>query len=470
MRREIDCAVVGAGFAGLCAANTLQSAGASVAVLEARDRLGGRTAPGELAGLSIDMGGMWLGPTQTRLTALVQDVGAELYAQPIEGRGHVHINGRPARIPKDAVENAIPVLPRLELLRLQYLLDRLTRQISLDEPWAGAGAASLDRLTVTAWAERHVWTRSVRALIAQVCRTLLCAEPEEVSMLFFLFYLQAGGGLDVLLGMRGDGAQAHMVKGSIHRVAVELGRRLARPVHLGSPVRAVVERDAGVVVRTDEGEVEARYAVIATPPGLAERILFEPRLSPQKAGLLSRQKMGSCIKVWIAYERPFWREQGSNALLLSDRDDFTPITDATPPGTELGILAGFFDAEPARRWTGRSPEERRAEVVETLRRDLGDEALTPVDYAEKDWCEDPWSEGCYGAFMGPGTMTEFGPALRAPHGRVHLGGDGDRHGVVGIHRGGHPLGRTGGGRRARAIEPRACAAHRAADGRGGVAR
>jgi monoamine oxidase len=334
----------------------------------------------------------------------------------------MHINGRPSRIPEDAVEYSIPVLPRLELLRLQFMLNRLTKRISLDKPWAGAGATALDRLSVADWAKRNVWTAAVRSLVVQICRTLLCAEPEEVSMLFFLFYLHSGGGLEVLLGMRDEGGQANLVQGSMHRIAVELGRRLTRPVHFSSPVRAVVQRNNGVVVRTDTGEVEASYVIMATPPGLAARIHFEPELSDQKAGLLSRQKMGSCIKVCLAYERPFWREQGSNALFMSDYDAFTPIVDVTPPDTKLGVLVGFFDAEPARIWTSRSPEERRAEVLETLRRDLGDEALRPVDYVEKDWCEDPWSEGCYGASMGPGTMTEFGPSLRLPEGRIHWAG------------------------------------------------
>ena len=151
-------------------------------------------------------------------------------------------------------------------------------------------------------------------------------------------------------------------------------------LRLGDPVRAVLQIDTGVVVRTDTGDVEARYAILTTPPGLTEHIAFQPPLTEQKASLISRQKMGSCIKVWVAYERPFWRDQGSNALFLSDSDDFTPITDATPPGSDIGVLAGFFDAAPARRWTHvwsgyiegaiRSGERAATEVLERLAQEV----------------------------------------------------------------------------------------------------
>lgn len=422
MTRDVDCVVVGAGFAGLVAARDLEAGGASVRVLEARERVGGRSAPGQVAGLTMDVGGMWLGPTQTRITALAREMGATLYAQPLAGRGHVHVNGRPARIPGDAVEYAVPFLQRLELLRLQIQLDRLTKRMRLDAPWAGARAAELDGLSVADWAARSIWTATIRALLKQVCRTLLCAEPEEVSMLFFLFYLHSGGGLEALLGMQGEGGQAQLVQGSMHGIALGLARSLTRPVHFRSPVRALVQRDESVVVRTDEGEVHAGYVILATPPGLARTLHFEPGLDAAKAGLLAGQTMGACIKAYVAYERPFWRAQGSNGLFMSDRDAFTPVVDVTPPDTELGVLVGFFDAEPARAWTGRTPEERRQEVLETLRRELGDEALRPIDYVEKDWCQDPWSEGCYGASMGPGTLSAHGPALRPPHGRIHWAG------------------------------------------------
>ncbi|HKD63402.1 MAG TPA: FAD-dependent oxidoreductase [Candidatus Acidoferrales bacterium] len=62
--KRADVIVVGAGFAGLTAARNLMREGRRVVVLEARDRVGGRVKAGKLAGHSVDVGGMWVGPTQ----------------------------------------------------------------------------------------------------------------------------------------------------------------------------------------------------------------------------------------------------------------------------------------------------------------------------------------------------------------------------------------------------------------------
>jgi monoamine oxidase len=71
---EVDVVVIGAGLAGLVAARDLQRAGRSVVVLEARDRVGGRTLNQELGGGKVvEAGGQWIGPTQDRLAALADE-------------------------------------------------------------------------------------------------------------------------------------------------------------------------------------------------------------------------------------------------------------------------------------------------------------------------------------------------------------------------------------------------------------
>src|SRR6516164_9071562 len=92
--RTADVIVVGAGFAGLAAAKALQAAGVEPVVVEARDRVGGRTCPGSIAGLTIDLGGMWVGPTQTTLDALAREYGVKTYPQYITGKSAIELNGK----------------------------------------------------------------------------------------------------------------------------------------------------------------------------------------------------------------------------------------------------------------------------------------------------------------------------------------------------------------------------------------
>ncbi|CAN0383919.1 unnamed protein product, partial [Phaeothamnion confervicola] len=83
-----DVCVVGAGYAGLAAAYRLKQAGAKVIVLEARNRVGGRSLTQQMQGGGwVDYGGQWVGPTQDRFYALIKEMGAETYPSPDFGKG-----------------------------------------------------------------------------------------------------------------------------------------------------------------------------------------------------------------------------------------------------------------------------------------------------------------------------------------------------------------------------------------------
>jgi monoamine oxidase len=132
--------------------------------------------------------------------------------------------------------------------------------------------------------------------------------------------------------------------------------------------------------------------------------------------------MGSVIKIWISYSTPFWRARGFSGLFSSDVAAFGPAFDVTPPGTTAGILAGFFDARNSVEWSGRSSDERRAEVVRCLKGAFGAEAGAPSEYVEKNWTQERYSLGCYTGTLGPGSMTQFGPNLRESIGRIFFAG------------------------------------------------
>ena len=102
---------------------------------------------------------------------------------------------------------------------------------------------------------------------------------------------------------------------------------------------------------------------------------------------------------------------------------FVPVTfDNSPPSGTPGVLMGFLEAQEARVWVRRTPEERRQAVLGCLVRYFGQEAATPVDYVEKDWMAEEFTRGCYGAHFTPGVWTGYGEALREAVGRIHWAG------------------------------------------------
>jgi monoamine oxidase len=132
--------------------------------------------------------------------------------------------------------------------------------------------------------------------------------------------------------------------------------------------------------------------------------------------------MGACIKCMAFYEEPFWRAAGLSGSAVSDPGPLSIIFDNSPPDGSPGIVVGFLEGHWARELGRAGPEERRAAVLENLARLFGPQAAGPERYMERNWTDEEWSRGCYVGYTGPGVLTAYGPALRAPIGPVHWAG------------------------------------------------
>lgn len=419
---QADVVVVGAGFSGLTAARHLHWAGLNVVVLEARDRVGGRTMAGRLAGLRIDLGGMWAGPAQTELLALADEFGVRRYPQPLEGKNIIELAGKVSMAEREDYVSARSPAARQQHGELLGRIEALAAQMPAEEHWAWDRAAEYDGLTLSHWLTHVQALPEVRQDIGISCRALLCAEAHQVSFLHFVFYIKSGGGFASLTTST-HGAQKWLFEGGVHQIADRLAQTLPSDcVRLSCPVREIRRHGQGVQVIADGVSVQARSVIVAVPPTLAGRIAYTPALDAQRDGLTQRLAMGSAIKCFLAYERPFWREAGFNGLVLSDATTFSPIFDVSPPMQGNGVLCGFIDGPAAVEASRRGAAWRRERFVAEVAHWFGPQAHNVLDYTDQDWMSEPFSVGCYGGYAAPGTWPLYGAALRRPQGAIFWAG------------------------------------------------
>lgn len=419
MSEPLDVIVVGAGISGLVAARTLVEAGASAIVLEARERVGGRTLSQPLGRDVVDLGAQWLGPTQDRMLRLAAELGIDTFPQPHKGRKVLWLGGRRSEYSGLVPRLGLPAL--LETgLQLQRL-ERLARRVPLERPWESPRAVAWDGLSVAAWMDRALWTRGARSMLTIGAEMILAAEPEEISFLFFLLYLHSGGGLRRLAEVR-DGAQQTRIVGGAQRFALRLAQRLGERVQLGRPVQAIRQDAGGVTIEAAGSSHRARRAILAIPPALAGRIAFEPELPQTRQRLQQNMPMGSLIKCVAAYDAPFWTEAGLSGEAISDTGLVRAVFDDSSHDGKQSALVAFVAGKEARRAGGLEPEERRRQVIECLVRLFGERARQVSAYVDMDWRAEPWSAGCYEGFLPPGVLTAAGMALREPCGRIHFAG------------------------------------------------
>ena len=419
MGDRVDVVVVGAGLSGLYAARKLRAQGKSVAVIEARERVGGRTRTEQFGDARFDLGGQWVGPGQERVRALAGELGIKTFPTYTDGKKILEAEGKVSTYKRSIASMSIPNLIQMQGA-LSYL-SRVQKRISAAAPMSAEDAEALDGETLETWRARFVKSSKISAVMDAAIRSIFGAEPRELSALYFLMYMNAGGGTLSHTETRGGAQQDRFVPGA-QSISVALAQELGDSLILGAPVRKLVQSGDGVDAVCDNQTISGRLALVAVPPPLAGRIDYEPRVSVGRDQLTQRFAMGAAVKVLVTYERAFWREAGFSGEVLSSDGPLSVVYDNTSHDELQPALVGFVVGNQARQWSAQPLSDRRRRVINALKRYFGDEAESIQEYHELDWGAEPWSRGCPVGGLPPGVLTNSFAHLRKPEGRIHWAG------------------------------------------------
>ena len=418
-----DVLIVGAGAAGLTAANDLRKAGLSVAVLEARDRVGGRLWTDVIDGAMLEIGGQWVSPDQDALIDTVAELGLETYSRYREGDSvYVGPDGQSHRFTGEM----FPVSAETErvIADITERLDAMVAEIDPDKPWEHPNAAEWDSVTWDAWLRAQTDDdEAVRNLAFATGSAMLTKPTHAFSLLQSLLMAASAGSYSHLVDA--DFILDKRVVGGLQQVPIRLAERLGDDVFLNQPVRTLEWGDPStgsgaqfVRATTDDLTVTARFAILAHAPVLYDRISFVPPLPRRQHQLHQHLSMGFVIKVHAVYDRPFWREQGLSGTAFSPYELSHEAYDNTNHGDERGTLVGFVSDRNADGVFELSAEERKERILESLSHYYGPEAKNPVVYYESDWGSEEWTRGAYAASFDMGGLHRYGADLRTPVGPI----------------------------------------------------
>jgi len=412
-------AVIGAGFAGLCAAYELRRRNYDVTVFEARDRIGGHVhSMSDFARGKVVEGGAELIGTNHPLWMYYWSQ-FTLGMSPVNDykNAPIRIGGRPLTF--DESQALLDDMDR-------YLgeLNRLASTVKAFTPWTSRHAAKLDQMSLEDWRQsRRCRTDAQQTACDAVVQQLVVDngfEARAQSLLGVLAMIKGHGGQRYW-----DDTEVYRCCGGNRQLALAFVRRLPKgSVRLQHVLTAIEQTDSGVRISVKPPRRKPRDLVfddviVTAPPTVWGR--FQAKGEELRTLFGGAPRLGANIKALMRFDRRFWQEFASSPTLTDDRGpvDLTWET-SEADGEPQFTLVAFSGANHATTLT------RARRPLALVRRQLE----TPYPGISKDmhaftlmrWPDDPWSRGSY-YFPKPGEVTRFGPIWHRGHRGVHLAGE-----------------------------------------------
>jgi len=400
--------VIGGGISGLVAARALRLAGVDVVVVEARDRIGGRTHTVDVAGTPVDLGAAWVhdgvgAPTLPYLDAIgVEVLPAQITAMVAGAAVFDRQNGS---YPDDAAGTQLEGAIGAFLDNAQALAD------------TGVNLSLADAIKQILPNERP----AVRATLGRYLSSFDGADADDVGLAAFnQFFFEVGvEDQDVFPGGG--------YRGLVDALATDLD------VRLSSVVKTVRSNDNGVEVVIERDGItevlDASHAIVTVPLGVlkADAIEFDPPLQSAKLAAIDTLGFGAFEKVVLAYDRQYWQPSESGVIIVLDGEtgQFQSLIDMSE-WYQRPVLVAIATGTPARELAALTEQERIARAAALVNDMTGGTAPAPVASAASNWGNDPYSQGCYTRISRNGdaaSTIDSVTNLAAPHGRVLFAGE-----------------------------------------------
>ncbi len=398
-----DVVVVGGGFAGVTAARECALRGRSVVLLEARDRLGGRTWSAEWDGRRVEYGGAWVHWHQPHTFSEITRAGLKLTLGPDAQRAHWHVGA-------ERHEGTIAQRDAIAQKGWDQFVDGVREAL----PAPHAPLSAIDRLAV--FDRLSIADRVDQLTLSDEQRDVLCAELESLAHA----PLSDAGAVSVLRWHALSGYSLRLTQETGGRVTIDAGTGAllhaiadAAPFErrLETPVRAMVRANGYVELHTgDGGDVRAKAAIVAVPLNALRAIAFDPALPEDKRAAIALGQASRGIKIML-------RVRGERVM-----------QNAIAPGHPFGYLdSEELDGDGTQLMIGFGPDAERCDATDL--RSVQDQldAILPgyelLGATAHDWLADEFSRGTW-AIHRPGWYEHHHAAMQRPEpGLVFAGSD-----------------------------------------------
>lgn len=422
--RSVDVVIVGAGLAGLTAAAQIIRSGLSCVILEARDRVGGRTwttTTSDGKG-SIDLGAAWINDTnQSRMIALAKMLKLELIEQ--NTTGNCVLQNTQGDL-SDFPYGELPPFQAAIKDNVAFIRDQTEADCQkLDSIYPND--FELDSMTFAAYLRKIGATEDGLRTATVWTRAMLGHDPEDISALFFLSYCKCGGGLLQMRSDRRGGGQHLRIKEGTQAFAKRLAAALPPDVlQLSSRVGAIYQRSReDIMIQTDSEVLRARKVISAIPPPVLKKISFDPSLPLAKQLLIDSFRYGFYQKVMVVFKSPFWISKGYCGLIQSFIGPAAVIRDTSIPAENKWVLTCFVAGTPGHEWSKKDKVTREKVLLDQIATVYSSpNARTElVEFVTTPWSDEEFTGyGCPSLALPPGVLQTAGHAIRDPFQDLHF--------------------------------------------------